>query len=113
MTDLRALLLAFGYTDAGSGRMNRPGGSTAGVQLHADNTASIYSSADPLWCGHRITPAHALCVWAYDGDVRAMIRALAGEQGSAEDAAAEGAGDHAPAATEPPAQQLPLLALAQ
>lgn len=110
VTDLRALLLAFGYTDAGSGRMNRPGGSTAGVQLHADNTASIYSSADSLWCGHRVTPAHALCVWAYDGDVRAMIRALSGEQdreGGAADAVREP--DAEPAAAQPAAQQLPLL----
>jgi hypothetical protein len=75
-TNLRQLLLAYGYTDAGSGRMHRPGGNTAGVQLHADNTASIYSSADPLWCGHRITPAHALCVFAYEGDVGAMLEVL-------------------------------------
>jgi hypothetical protein len=75
-TGLRVLLLAFGYTDAGSGRMNRPGGNTAGVQLHANNTASIYSSADPLWCSHRITPAHALCVFEYDGDVAAMLDGL-------------------------------------
>jgi hypothetical protein len=79
-TDLRELLLEFGYTDAGSGRMNRPGGNTAGVQLHANNTASIYSSADPLWCGHRITPAHALCVFEYDGDVTAMLEGLTGGQ---------------------------------
>lgn len=79
-TDLRGLLLEFGYTDAGSGRMHRPGGDTAGVQLHANNTASIYSSADPLWCGHRITPAHALCVFAYDGDVTAMLEMLTGGQ---------------------------------
>jgi hypothetical protein len=60
--------------------MHRPGGNTAGVQLHADNTASIYSSADPLWCGHRITPAHALCVFAYDGDVGEMLQALGGRR---------------------------------
>lgn len=79
-TDLRGLLLEFGYTDAGSGRLNRPGGDTAGVQLHANNTASIYSSADPLWCGHRITPAHARCVFEYDGDVTALLGALTGGQ---------------------------------
>jgi hypothetical protein len=79
-TNLRELLVEFGYTDAGSGRMHRPGGNTAGVQLHADNTASIYSSADPLWCGHRITPAHALCVFAYDGDVGGMLEVLAGRR---------------------------------
>lgn len=75
-TDLRRLLLTYGYTDAGPARMNRPGGDSAGVQLHPNNTASIYSSADPLWCGHRITPAHALCVFDYDGDVGAMLRVL-------------------------------------
>jgi hypothetical protein len=75
-TDLRSLLLGYGYTPAGAGRLNRPGGTTAGVQLHADNTATIYSSADPLWCGHRITPAHALCVFDYDGNVTALLTAL-------------------------------------
>lgn len=77
-TDLHGLLLEYGYTDAGSGRMNRPGGDTAGVQLHTDNTASIYSSADPLYCGHRVTPAHALCVFEYDGKVDDMLAALTG-----------------------------------
>jgi hypothetical protein len=75
-TDLRTLLLGYGYTDAGPGRLHRPGGSTGGVQLHPNNTASIYSSADPLWCGHRITPAHALCVFTYDGSVAAMLAGL-------------------------------------
>ena len=79
-TDLRALLLELGYTDAGSGRMNRPGGDTAGVQLHGDNTASIYSSADPLYCGHRITPAHALAVFEHNGDVAALLDWLTGGQ---------------------------------
>ena len=78
--DLRTLLLQYGYTDAGPGRMHRPGGNTAGVQLHANNTASIYSSADPLWCGHRITSAHALCVFEYDGDVKAMLAGLTSGQ---------------------------------
>lgn len=78
--DLRTLLLQYGYTDAGPGRMHRPGGNTAGVQLHASNTASIYSSADPLWCGRRITPAHALCVFEYDGDVKAMLAGLTSGQ---------------------------------
>lgn len=75
-TELHELLLDYGYTDAGGGRMNRPGGDSAGVQLHADNTASIYSSADPLWCGHRITPALARCVFEHDGDAEAMLDAL-------------------------------------
>lgn len=97
-TELRDLLLGFGYTDAGVGRMNRPGGDSAGVQLHTDNTASIYSSADPLWCGHRVAPAHALCVWAYDGDVGVMLRVLGG--GEAEPAPVEEGA--------PEAQQLPL-----
>jgi len=77
-TGIHDLLLEYGYTDAGSDRMNRPGGDTAGVQLHTDNTASIYSSADPLYCGHRVTPAHALCVFEYDGKVDAMLAALTG-----------------------------------
>ena len=46
----------------------------------ANNTASIYSSADPLWCGHRITPAHALCVFEYDGDIKAMLAGLTSGQ---------------------------------
>jgi hypothetical protein len=75
-TDLRTLLLEYGYTDAGPGRLHRPGGNTAGVQLHPNNTASIYSSADPLWCGRRITPAHALCVFTYDGSVATMLEGL-------------------------------------
>ncbi|MFN8466947.1 MAG: DNA-primase RepB domain-containing protein [Caldilineaceae bacterium] len=78
--DLRSLLLQYGYTDAGPGRMHRPGGNTAGVQLHANNTASIYSSADPLWCGHRLTPAHALSVFEYDGDIKAMLAGLTSGQ---------------------------------
>jgi hypothetical protein len=78
--DLHNLLLQYGYTDAGPGRMHRPGGNTAGVQLHANNTATIYSSADPLWCGHRVTPAHALCVFEYDGDVKAMLAGLTSGQ---------------------------------
>ena len=77
-TELHELLLDYGYTDAGGGRMNRPGGDSAGVQLHADNTASIFSSADPLWCGHRVTAAHALCVFEYDGNTDAMLSALTG-----------------------------------
>ena len=77
-TGIHDLLLEYGYTDAGSGRMNRPGGDTAGVQLHNDNTASIYSSADPLYCGHRVTPAHALCVFEHDGKIDAMLDALTG-----------------------------------
>jgi len=75
---LHDLLLEYGYTDAGGGRMNRPGGDSAGVQLHGDNTASIYSSADPLYCGHRVTPAHALCVFEYDGSIDDMLAALTG-----------------------------------
>jgi hypothetical protein len=110
-TDLRELLLSYGYTDAGVWRMNRPGGNSAGVQLHADNTASIYSSSDPLWCGHRITPAHALCVWAYDGDVHAMLQALGGGQdGSEQDASSAGAQSEAASGEEEsPAMQLPFL----
>lgn len=77
-TDLRTLLLELGYTDAGGGRMNRPGGTTAGVQLHPDNTSSIYSSADPLYCEHRITPAHVLCVYECDGDPDALLALLTG-----------------------------------
>jgi hypothetical protein len=76
-TDLRTLLLGYGYTPAGPGRLNRPGGTTGGVQLHPDNTATIYSGADPLWCGRRVTPAHALCVFDYDGDVSALLVGLA------------------------------------
>lgn len=77
-TGIRDLLLEFGYTDATTGRMNRPGGDSAGVQLHPDNTATMYSSADPLYCGHRVTPAHALCVFEYDGKGDAMLDALTG-----------------------------------
>jgi hypothetical protein len=77
-TNLHDLLLSCGYTDAGGDRMNRPGGTTAGVELHDGDTASVYSSADPLWCDHkqRITPAHVLCVFEYDGNVNAMLDAL-------------------------------------
>jgi DNA-binding transcriptional ArsR family regulator len=78
--DLRDMLLAYGYTDAGTGRMNRPGGDTAGVQLHPDNTASIFSSADPLYCGHRITPAHVTAVFEYAGDANRLMTALTGLQ---------------------------------
>ena len=104
-TELRELLLGYGYADAGAGRMNRPGGDSAGVQLHSDNTASIYSSADPLWCGHRITPAHALCVWVYEGDVQAMLAELGGRQEALPAAARREAVLFPPA---PAIQQLPL-----
>lgn len=76
-TNLRELLLTYGYTDHSPGRMNRPGGDSGGVQLHDDNSASIYSSGDPLYCSHRIRPAHALCVYQYDGDAGAMLADLA------------------------------------
>jgi len=77
-TDLRTLLLELGYTDAGGGRMNRPGGDSAGVQLHRNNTASIYSSADPLYCERRVTPALALCVYEHDGSPDKLLTALTG-----------------------------------
>ena len=80
-TNLRDLLLEIGYTQAAAeDRMNRPGGDSAGVQLHEDNTATIYSSGDPLFCEHRVTPAHALCVYEYNGNVDAMLTALTGVQ---------------------------------
>lgn len=75
-TNMREALLAIGYTDAPGERMNRPGGDTAGVQLHNDNSASIYSANDPLYCGHRVRPAHVLCVYEYAGDVAAMLAVL-------------------------------------
>ena len=75
-TNLHELLLGLGYSDAGDKRMNRPGADTAGLELNTDNTATIYSTADPLFCGHRITPAHALCAYTHAGNVDAMIAAL-------------------------------------
>lgn len=78
-TDLRTLLLECGYTPAPGDRMNRPGGTGRSIQLHPDNTATVYSSEDMLYCGHRITPAHVLCVFWYGGDVAKMYAALAGE----------------------------------
>lgn len=76
-TDLHDLLLSIGYTDHSPGRMNRPGADTGGVQLHDDNSASVYSSGDPLYCEHRIRPAHVLAVYEYSGDAGAMLADLA------------------------------------
>ena len=78
-TDLRTLLLEIGYEAASTPhRLSRPGGDTAGVELHPDNTASVYSSADPLYCGRRITPADALCVYQYGGRGDDMLDVLTG-----------------------------------
>lgn len=77
-TSLNDLLLDIGYTDHRKGRMSRPGGDSGGVEIMPNNTARIYSSADPLFCDgkHRITPAHALCVYGFNGDVPAMLAAI-------------------------------------
>lgn len=78
-TNLRDLLLSIGYTEhTNSKRLSRPGGDSGGVELHDDNSATIYSSSDPLFCGHRIRPAHVLAVYQYGGDVERMINDLAG-----------------------------------
>lgn len=81
-TVLRDLLLSLGYTvhSQGRNRLNRPGGDSGGVELHDDNSATVYSSGDPLFCGHRIRPAHVLCVYEYAGDVGAMLGDLAKTQ---------------------------------
>jgi hypothetical protein len=77
-TDLRELLLEYGYEDAGNGRMRRPGGSSASVQLHDNNTSSHYSANDPLYSERRITPAHVPAVFEHNGDPDALIAALTG-----------------------------------
>ncbi len=77
-TDLGALLEGYGYTDAKRGRLSRPGGDSGGVALHSNNTATIFSSADPLFCEHRITPAHAIVVYEFGGDVDAFMATLPG-----------------------------------
>ncbi len=77
-TDLGALLEGYGYTDAKRGRLSRPGGDSGGVALHANNTATIFSSADPLFCERRITPAHAMVVYEFGGDVDAFMATLPG-----------------------------------
>lgn len=79
-TDLRDLLLQYGYTDAGSDRMRRPGGTSGSVQLRTGNTSLHFSSSDPLYSTRRITPAHVLAVYEYDGDAAAMLTALTGVQ---------------------------------
>lgn len=74
---MRDLLLECGYTDAGGGRMSRPGQpQSAGVQVNADNTANFFSAADLMYCEHRLTPAHVLCVYRFGGDVAAMLEWL-------------------------------------
>jgi hypothetical protein len=84
-TDLRELLLEIGYTDHRKARMSRPGGDSGGVELMRDNTARIYSSADPLFADgqFRITPAHVFCVYGYNGDVAAMLEGLEAESPAA------------------------------
>jgi DNA-binding transcriptional ArsR family regulator len=79
--DIRALLLERGYTDAGSGRMNRPGGSGRALVLNADNTATVWGSSDPLFTGgRRVTPADVVCVYDHSGDVAATLAALGGDE---------------------------------
>ena len=75
-TDIHDQLLDLGYTDAGDKRMSRPGADSAGLELNTDNTATIYSTADPLFCGHRVTPAHVLCTYTHGGDVVGMLAAM-------------------------------------
>ena len=63
---LSAMLLEYGYTDAGSNRYMRPGGKDSpGVELFpTENNARIWSSNDPLYCdGHRATPFTVFCVY--------------------------------------------------
>lgn len=77
-TKLRDLLIEYGYTPGRSpSRLSRPGGDTEGVELHPDNTATIFSSADPLH-GARCTPALAYAVYEHGGDVNATMDALTG-----------------------------------
>jgi len=75
-TDLRSLLIGYGYTTATGNRLSRPGGDTAGVELHADNTATIFSSADPLFCERRIRPADVIVMYDHGGDVEAFFLTL-------------------------------------
>ena len=77
-TNIHDLLLQIGYTDARPGRMHRPGGSSGGIELNDDNSAKVYSSADPLFCNHRVRPAHVLAVYEHAGDVDALLTALTG-----------------------------------
>ncbi len=75
-TCLRTLLLDYGYTLATGNRLSRPGGDTAGVELHTDNTATIYSSADPLYCERRIRPADAIVMYDHGGNVDSFLSTM-------------------------------------
>ena len=79
-TDLRELMLAYGYTAATGNRLSRPGADTAGVELHSDNTATIYSSADPLYCERRIRPADVIVMYDHGGDVDAFLATMPAAQ---------------------------------
>ena len=78
-TNLRDLLISYGYSESthNPDRLSRPGADSDGLQLHPNNTATIYSSGDPLY-GARCTPALAYCVYEHGGDVDATMDALTG-----------------------------------
>ena len=91
-TKLRDQLIGYGYTPSQRNpkRLSRPGGDTEGVELHPNNTAAIFSSADPLY-GALCTPALAYAVYEHGGDVNAAMDALtAGEWGRKERKATAG-----------------------
>jgi hypothetical protein len=79
--DIRAVLSAHGYTDAGGARMNRPGGTTEGVHI-VDGLSFHFSSNDKLNDGKfgyfsYHNPFSAFCVLNHKGDVSKAVRAAA------------------------------------
>lgn len=76
VTDHAELLRSYGYTDASSNRMMRPGqGSSPGVELK-DNRSRHWSSNDLLYATHWRTPFDALVEYTFDGDMKAARCAL-------------------------------------
>lgn len=78
---IAAVLEAHGYTEAGHARMNRPGGTTAGVHL-IDGLSFHFSSNDPLNDGKfgyfsYHDPFSAFCLLAHAGNVSKAVRAAA------------------------------------
>ncbi|KPV54650.1 hypothetical protein SE17_02525 [Kouleothrix aurantiaca] len=83
-TDVREVLRRFGYADAFSNRMHRPGRGThsvPSVHIGDDNRSFHHSNNDELRDGFWHTPFSVRCKFEFGDDARAAVRAIAAELG--------------------------------
>lgn len=74
-TDHAALLREYGYTDGGAGRMIRPGGASASVELRG-NRSRHWSSNDGLYNERWQTPFNAYREYTHNGNQNDALKAL-------------------------------------